>query len=107
MSMQITSSPPLPGFGGGGVFLLGGRAPRATCDLTAGCVGRTLAPPWTCRTPAEEGCPGFVLRRPEGFAPMGFGAGFLWAPGIFRVFFICSLNSASFCLAAWLPWGLT
>ena len=67
------------------------------------------------RIPAEEGCPGFVLRRPEGFAPMGFGAGFLWAPGsadlcfdlwglfsglpgIFRVFFICSLNSASFCL---------
>ena len=32
------------------------------------------------RIPVEEGCPGFVFRRPDGFAPIGFGAGFLWAP---------------------------
>lgn len=79
MSMQMTSSAPLPDFGGGGVFLLEGRAPRATWDLTAGCVGRTLAPPWTCLTPApvEVGCPGLGFSRPDGFAPIGFGAGFL------------------------------
>ena len=29
------------------------------------------------------------------------------SPGIFKVFFICSLNSANFCLAAWLPCGRT
>ena len=71
-----------------------------TWDLTAGCVGRTLAPPWTCLTPAPEemdidiiqctwnvmrkpvevGCPGLGFSRPDGFAPIGFGAGFLWAP---------------------------
>ena len=32
------------------------------------------------RIPAVEGCTALVLRRPDGFAPIGFGAGFLWAP---------------------------
>ena len=54
---------------------------------------------------AEEGCPGFVFRRPDGFAPIGFGAGFLWAPrtadscfdlwGHFLGYLACSGSSSS------------
>lgn len=56
-----------------------------TCDLTAGCVGRMIGPPWTGLTPdsnpslkdecplfslipAEVVCPAFTFTRLDGFA---------------------------------------